>query len=227
MIFAMTFTTHHSSSSGNLYTVDHGNHRLLIEAGVPVRKVREATKHGLSGYDACLISHSHGDHSQSAAEIMRAGIDLFCAQETATELGLSGHRLNIIEPLKQFQVGGFSIMGFPLEHDVMNLGFLMGAGNEKLTYITDTAYCRYTLYGLTHICIECNWSKLTLAPNLDPTVKRRLYRSHMSLEAVKKFLAANDLRRVVEIHLLHVSDGNGDPEYFRGEIVKQTGKITY
>lgn len=75
--------------------------------------------------------------------------------------------------------------------------------------------------------VECNWSKSTLDPDLDPSVKKRLLRSHFSLENVKKFLAANDLSRVREIHLLHLSDGNSDAAMFKAEIEQLTGKPVY
>lgn len=223
----MNFTAHYSSSSGNLYTVEHDGHRLLIECGVPIKKIREALKYGLSDYESCLVSHAHLDHALSAAEVMSDGIDLFCSLETATALNLSGHRLNIIEAGKQFRVGPFAVLPFELEHDCHNLGFLIGVGADKLVYACDTYFIRPRFHGLTHVCIECNWSKDTLSESIEPAVKKRLYRSHMSLSTVKKFLAANDLSRVIEIHLLHLSAANSDPEYFRQEIMKATGKPTF
>jgi phosphoribosyl 1,2-cyclic phosphodiesterase len=81
--------------------------------------------------------------------------------------------------------------------------------------------------GLTIIAVECNWSKETLAPNLDRVVRERLYTSHFSLENVIKFLKANDLSKVHSIYLLHLSRDNADPEYFRSEIEKLTGKPVY
>lgn len=46
----------------------------------------------------------------------------------------------------------------------------------------------------------------------------------MSLETVKGFLAANDLSRVREIWLLHLSDDHSDAERFRREVMELTGK---
>ena len=80
---------------------------------------------------------------------------------------------------------------------------------------------------MSHILLETNFSKDTIAPDLDPEVKRRLYRNHMSLETAKDFLRANDLCQVKEIHLLHLSSGNSDAALFRAEIEKLTGKPTY
>jgi hypothetical protein len=46
----------------------------------------------------------------------------------------------------------------------------------------------------------------------------------MNLQTVKGFLQANDLSRVQEIHLLHLSAANSDGVLFKREIQKTTGK---
>ena len=42
---------------------------------------------------------------------------------------------------------------------------------------------------------------------------------------VKEFLRANDLSKVEEIHLLHLSDGNSDEARFKREIQELTGRV--
>jgi phosphoribosyl 1,2-cyclic phosphodiesterase len=88
-------------------------------------------------------------------------------------------------------------------------------------------YSPYRFAGLTMICIEVNYSLATLAPDIDPARKARLLKSHMSLETALKLLAANDLSKVCEIWLLHLSRSNSDAELFKREVEKQTGKPTY
>jgi len=44
---------------------------------------------------------------------------------------------------------------------------------------------------------------------------------------VKKFLQANDLSRVQEIWLLHLSDGNSNSERFKREVKEISGKPVY
>ncbi|HEM1811409.1 TPA: MBL fold metallo-hydrolase, partial [Listeria monocytogenes] len=51
--------------------------------------------------------------------------------------------------------------------------------------------------------------------------------SHFSLENVKEFLNANDLSQLREIHLLHISSSNGDPNMFKNEIQALTGVPVY
>jgi phosphoribosyl 1,2-cyclic phosphodiesterase len=47
------------------------------------------------------------------------------------------------------------------------------------------------------------------------------------LEQVKEFLKANDLSKVQQIVLIHLSDGNSDEALFKTEIQKLTGKPVY
>jgi phosphoribosyl 1,2-cyclic phosphodiesterase len=62
---------------------------------------------------------------------------------------------------------------------------------------------------------------------IDKGRKKRLMRSHFSLENVKEFLLANDLTNVQEIWLLHLSDTNSDADLFKKEIQELTGKLVF
>ena len=58
-------------------------------------------------------------------------------------------------------------------------------------------------------------------------LKSRILKSHFSLENVKEFLKANDLSKVQEIWLLHLSDGNSDAERFKRETQEISRKPVY
>lgn len=222
------FRSYYSGSRANLYTASDGHTTLLIECGVRIKAIHEALGFGLGMASACLLSHAHADHSLSAYDIMRSGVDLYCHRETALAMELSGHRLHLIEPLVQFKIGAWRVLPFSTEHDCPgSLGFLLANGSEKLLFATDTYFIRHRFRGLTIIAVECNYSLATLDPDLEPYRKKRLLESHFSLEHVLKFLAANDLSQVREIHLLHMSDDNGDAEYFKQAVQKATGKPVY
>lgn len=226
----MDFTSHFSSSSGNLYSVTDGERRLLLECGVTIKKIREALNHDLSDYEDCIVSHGHQDHARSAKDLMKAGINVYCTIDTAKTIGLDlmSHRFSPISANAKFVAGGFQVLPFATEHDCPgSVGFLVMSPKDKLLFLTDSFYVRYRFPGLTIMAIECNWSPETLSEDLDPSVRRRLLASHFSLPHVKDFLAANDLSRVREIHLLHLSRDNADTELFRGDIERITGKPVY
>ena len=90
----------------------------------------------------------------------------------------------------------------------------------------------YRFPGLTHILVECNYSHAILEENVNAgkvpaMLRKRVMRSHFELGNVKKFLLANSMSSVEEIHLIHISGQNGDPELFRGEIQGATGKPVF
>ena len=76
---------------------------------------------------------------------------------------------------------------------------------------------------LTHIAIECNYVESKLMHLVDEGYLNahqaaRVIKSHLSLENLIKFLKVNDLSKVKELHLLHLSDGNSDINIIENEI---------
>lgn len=227
----MEIKTIASGSSGNCYLIDDGETRLLIEAGIQFKRIQRALEFDLQGVAACLVSHSHKDHCKAVKDLLKASIDCYMNHATVEALGISSHhRAIVVKPLQRFTVGSWAILPFDTVHDVPNMGFLLAnKAGKKLIYLTDTPYCKYTFNGLTHILVEANYSIDMLRKNkdLDPEVKKRVIRNHFSLENVKGFLRANDLRQTEEIWLLHLSDGNSDVERFKREIQGLSGKPVY
>jgi len=222
-----------SSSAGNAYLIQDGRSPLLLDCGLSIRELKQATGYRLTGLAGCLITHEHMDHAKAAPDLMRAGINCYMSAGTAEALGLNGHRVRAVKALEQFTLGAWTVLPFDTIHDAAEpLGFLLAAGEEKVLYLTDTAYCKYRFRGLTRILIECNHSWDILQANVESgavpaEMKKRIIRSHMSLDTVKDFFRANDLSQVRDIHLIHLSDGNSDAERFKREIQALTGKPVY
>lgn len=223
-----------SSSAGNCYWVTDGHTQLLLEAGIKFRDIQIGLNFRTSLIAGCLISHEHGDHSKCLKDILKAGIDVYASEGTFQALHTRNHRTKPIEAKKQFQIGTWTVLPFDTEHDAAeSLGFLLAnQAGEKLLFITDSFYCKYTFSGITHLMIECNFSLEILNKNIAEgrvpfAMKKRLMRSHFSLENVKDFLKANDLSKVEEIWLLHLSDTNSNAESFKEEIQKVTGKMIF
>ncbi len=220
-----------SGSSGNCYHVSDGNSSILIECGIPFKKIQQGIDFKTSELDGCLISHFHGDHSKAVNDLLKAGVDCFVSKETRGVLNILGHRVHTVESHECYKVGAWEVYPFPSEHDCPgSLGFLIAKGDEKLLYLTDSFYCRFRFKGLTRIMIEANYSaeiinEQVAAGAIEPARKNRTLRSHMSLDTLKDFFAANDLSAVTEIWLLHLSDSNSDEKLFKEEIQRATGKI--
>lgn len=223
-----------SSSKGNCYHITDGSTPLLLECGIKFKEVQRKLNFQTSGIKACLVSHEHNDHCAGVKDLLRAGKHCYMSKGTAEAIGVSGHAVKHIRARESFTVGTWTILPFEVEHDVNEpLGFLLANQNgEKLLFATDTYYVRYRFKGLTHILIECNYSMDILNQNIiegriPKVMKKRLIRSHFSLDNLKEFLVANDLSKVQEIWLLHLSDNNSDERRFKEEIQGLTGKMVY
>ena len=213
-----------SSSAGNLYQVDN----ILIEAGMPIKAIKQALNYRLSNMSGCLISHSHGDHARAAGDILKSGVDLYCSKETAEERDLHGHRLHIIEPMKQFELGGWKIKPFPLKHDVMNFGFLLSRDEYKIVFAVDTNYIPFKFTGLTHILLGVNYDSDILRGKvyrgeLNLAVARRSFLNHMSLSTALTFFEETDKSALQCVYLLHLSDANSVEKDFKLAVQKITG----
>ncbi len=224
-----------SGSSGNAYRVSDGVTSLLLDAGVPLSKLRPALGFRVSALDGCLVSHCHMDHSKAVEELLRAGVNVYTSAGTIEALTLAGRRVKRVKALEETEIGTFTVLPFDVAHDAPEpLGFLLTsrATKEKLLYATDAFYLKYRFQGLTHIMCECNYSEECLRKSIEagtvPTaLAKRLRTSHMRLDTFLDFLRANDLSKVRKIFLLHLSANNSDAERFREATERLTGCEVY
>lgn len=231
MIEIQTLAT---GSKGNCYYVTDGHTPLLLEAGIKFKEIQRKLNFQTRSIKGCLVTHEHKDHCSGLPDVLKAGIDTYLSQGTKSALGIEHHRLNAVENKKQFTIGTWTILPFDVQHDVSEpFGFLLAnTAGDKLLFATDTYYIKYLFQGLTHLMVECNYSQKILDENIlsgrTPMVlRKRLMRSHFSLENMKEFLKANDLSRLEEIWLLHLSDSNSNEDQFRKEVAELTGKMIY
>jgi phosphoribosyl 1,2-cyclic phosphodiesterase len=222
-----------SGSSGNCYLIDDGKTKLLLDAGLPFRKIQIALHFKLSSVCGCLVTHEHGDHSKAVKDLLKNGIDVAMSYGTAVELGVrKHHRLKLTLMGNVFQWGTFYIQAFNIKHDAKEpLGFLIlsTVTREQLLYLTDTNYCPYRFDRLNYILMEINHDVDEVMLNiengyLNETLGKRILRTHMSLDTAVEFLESNDLSQVYKIYICHVSGTNGNVEKFKEKIQKVTGK---
>ena len=224
-----------SGSSGNAYLIGDGITSLLLDAGIPLKAIQVGCGFKLREIDGCFITHAHQDHSKAARDLARLGMDIYTSQGTIEACGLTGHRIRPVKALEEITVGTFRVLPFDVQHDAPEpLGFLFEstATGEKLLYFTDTYYIKYRFMGLTHIMAECNYDNETMTRSVEAgyipvELVPRLVRSQMSLEHLIMTLKANDLSRVRQIYLLHLSANNSDERRCREEIQKLTGAEVY
>lgn len=225
-----------SSSKGNCYILQNENESLIIECGVNISDIKKALNFSFAKVSGCLVTHEHGDHAKSINEVMLMGVDIYTSRGTIRALGLdvNHHLLHTIKAGEVAQVGNFKVLPFKVNHDVVEpLGFIINhpeTGN--VLFITDTFYVSDTFKNIHNIIIEANFSQEIIDEKVrkgssPDFLRNRIFKSHMSLETCKKTLKANDLSKVHNIVLIHLSDSNSNAAQFQREIEGLTGKKVF
>lgn len=218
-----------TGSKGNAYILKNEREALLIECGVNIRDIKAALSFNFSRLVGCIVSHEHGDHAKSINDLMGCGVDVYSSKGTHTVLKtINHHRAKVFVHHKTFSIGNFRIMPFDVLHDAVEpSGFLIShpeTGN--VLFLTDLIYSAYTFKDLNNIIIEANYEESIARRKLSDMefLRNRIIKSHMSLATCVKTLKANDLSKVNNIVLIHLSDSNSDERLFRETICNATGK---
>jgi phosphoribosyl 1,2-cyclic phosphodiesterase len=220
-----------SGSKGNAAFISDGTTSLLFDAGIPIKNIQAGTKFRLSSVAGAFITHEHLDHSKAVRDLAKRGTDVYASRGTLDALGANGHRYHALTTLEPVTIGTFRVLPFDVTHDAAEpLGFLAESGTtgDKLLYFSDTAYVKYTFDGLTHVISECNHGEYELRKSvrngvIDPDLAKRIAKNHFSLERLLDFLKANDLTRIREVYLIHLSDNNSDADMFKRAVQIETG----
>lgn len=220
-----------SGSSGNCYYVSDGKTNILLDCGIPVQKIKEflwSEGKRLSDIDACLVTHSHGDHVKSAQKLADMGIDIYASRETIEAANLKGafvyHFLerDVEGSYLDILVNSILVKPLAVEHDAPGTAaFILSAASAecgRLLYITDTPVFRYNVRGVTHLVIESNNDPGIIAANAaDGTISvehaKRVVQNHMSIETCLKTIECMDRGRLEEIWLVHLSDDNAGSDF--------------
>ena len=236
-----------SSSKGNGYVLEAESSALVIEAGVPLKAVKQALGWQISKAVGCIVTHEHGDHAGRVKEYLEDTTMPVCASHGTAE-ALSGKTeglrrgITALRSGELYEFGDFKVIpqalhiidpdGGHYTHDAAE-PFCYQIWHEEMgavLFATDT-YClprRFT--GLTSVMIECNYAQDILDHNVaagivDEKRRNRTVTSHMSLDnCIYELTHKTDLAEVKRIVLIHGSADNSDPDRFRREVAAATGK---
>ena len=153
---------------------------------------------------------------------------------THLAINIENHRIYTIKAKQELRIGTWSILPFDIEHDAAEpVGFLLqSAHGYKVLYITDTKYLKYKFKGITHMMLEVNYIYEQMQQNvkdgkLHNALANRVMQSHFSLEHAIGMLRANDLSKLQEVHLIHLSSNNSNATHIKQSIQKETGVPVY
>ena len=224
-----------SGSAGNCYKVSNKNTALLIECGIPYKKIQKALGFKTTSIDGVLVSHEHVDHSKACKNLIKAGVNLYMTKGTKEALKLDSHRVKIIDFYSKyinrdmgfFEIGSFKVKAFETVHDAREpVGFIIcdSLAKEELVFITDTQYSIYN-FSPDYFMIEINYDRETINdnPGLNDKLRERIKKNHMSLETAINLLERSDLSRLKKIYAMHLSDHNSDAELIKKSLQELTG----
>lgn len=230
-----------SGSSGNCYRVSDGSTTILLDAGIPIRAIMQGCGFKLSDIAACFVTHYHSDHSKAARDLIRYGVPVYMTGKEITMLkstsakwqGYFIHTLPEIGGDEYYTkyIGSLLIRPFKVEHDTPEpVGFFISSRKtgERLVYFTDTYYVHYKFSGINYIIGEVNYDNDSLWEHIDDRETgayraKRLFTSHMSLDAFLDFLRANDLSKLRKIWLCHMSDDHSNAERIKAAVQRECG----
>lgn len=227
----MKIKTFASSSKANCYQISDSKTKIIIEAGLSLKKLLKLSDFDVSKINGVLVSHSHTDHSEFINDFLKLGITCYMTFETAKSLKLDSTFVEIIEIKKSFKIGSLTIKAFETQHDYTgSVGFWIKSEleNKRLVFATDTFYIKYKFQKINYYMIECNYDAEILKKNIELGIidgcrAKRLKSSHFSLQNVIEFFKAQDLSECEKIQLLHLSNENADAENFKNRIIEITG----
>lgn len=219
-----------SGSSGNCYKISNEDTALLIECGIPYKKIQEALNFKTTDIDGVLVSHEHGDHSKACKDLIKAGVNLYMTKGTKEALKLDSHRIKTFKQYHLYldlEIGSFKIKPFKTVHDAKEpVGFVIydSLTNEELVFITDTQYSIYS-FSPDYFMMEVNYVRETINKNdsIHGELRARIKNNHMSLDTAINLLERSDLSRLKKIYVMHLSDANSDAEVIKYRLQELTG----
>lgn len=226
-----------SGSSGNCYLVDINDTKILLECGLPFKKIQKALNYRVSAIDFCLVTHEHMDHAKAVKDLLKSGTDCYMTKGTAEALGITGHRLKIfknwaVTKYKTTYVRNILIQPLRTIHDAKEpvMYYIEDIKTkESLLFVTDTAFMAYKIpEDINVLMIECNYVKKLIDERVDESeinvsLRNRIVKNHMSLETVLEALEDVKMTRLKKVYVLHLSDGNSDEKLIRDSIDKKLG----
>jgi phosphoribosyl 1,2-cyclic phosphodiesterase len=236
------FTILASGSSGNSAYLETDETRLLIDAGLSARQIRQRllnigrTPENLSGI---LITHEHSDHIQGLAVLAtKLNVPIYCnrlTKEAIEQLVGAPVRCNLFTTGGSFDVNDVRVDTFSVPHDAYDpVGFLLHTAAGRIGFLTDLGHATKLVIERVRsanvLVLEANHDlKLLQEDTKRPwSIKQRILsrHGHLSNDA-----AADAAEQIVHAELRHLYLGHlsGDcnrPEIAHGTISERLHRIS-
>ncbi len=224
-----------SGSSGNATYVEAGGEGILVDAGLPCRRLRALLAllgRTLDRVRAVLLTHGHADHTAGVASLVRErgdGLRIIAAPGVG-----GGPRASVVPAGVPFRVGGFEATFFPVPHDASTYGLRLCSGPLCAAVATDLGEVGEEtlgwMRGASAVVLEANHDPQWLRHGPYPArLKRRIssasgHLSNLQAAEAAVALAPYGLKDLV---LAHLSKTNNSPARACGAVGRRLRAAGY
>ena len=223
---------------GNCLFVETENTKLLIDAGVSLKKIEsglETLNVSPFSLDGILVTHEHSDHIQSLGNLSKKfNLPVFANSETFDAMPrqtdkISTENITKFKNDEKFSIKDIEITPFSIPHDAANpCGFNICYNNDKISIATDMGHINSKiikqLEGSKFILLESNYDSEVLKFSKYPfALKQRIAgpNGHLSNDSASKtinYLIHDNLQTAM---LGHLSKENNFPELAYQTVVNE------
>lgn len=214
---------------GNCLYVESENTKLLIDAGVSLKKIEkglETINVSPTSLNGILVTHEHSDHIQSLGNLSKkfnlpvyANDETFDAMPKQTDK-ISTENINKFKTAEKFCINDIEITPFSIPHDAAKpCGFNIICNEDKISIATDIGHMTNDilkqLEGSKFVLLESNYDTEVLKCSKYPFyLKQRIAgpNGHLSNEVASKvinYLIKDNLHTAM---LGHLSKESNFPE---------------
>ncbi len=230
---AAQFTILGSGSSGNCAYLETSEVRILIDAGLSGRQIRQrllSIGRTPEKLDGILITHEHSDHIQGLSVLAsKLQIPIYCNRLTKEAIELQFQtRLDfrIFSTGASFELADLHVETFSVPHDAYDpVGFLLRTADGNVGFLTDLGHATKLVVERVRpahvLVLEANHDlKLLQEDTRRPwSIKQRILSRHGHLS---NHAAAEVAEQVVSAELRHIYLGHLSADCNRPELAFQT-----
>jgi len=235
------FTILGSGSSGNCAYLECDDTRLLIDAGLSGKQIRQrllTIGRTPENLDGILITHEHSDHIDGLTGLAaRLKLPIYCNRQTRDAIRASLDvevEFHLFETGATFDLGSFCIDTFSVPHDAYDpVGFLIRADCANIGFLTDLGHATKLVIERVRsanvLVLETNHDLKMLQddPRRPWSVKQRIVsrHGHLSNDAAAKLACEIVTSNLEYLYLGHLSGDCNRPELAHETVTRELTRI--
>jgi phosphoribosyl 1,2-cyclic phosphodiesterase len=215
-----------SGSSGNAAYIESAAGGLLVDAGLPCRRIEyllASIGRSLDDVGAVLLTHGHADHASGVRSLVReCGVEVFAAPGAGERLGATK-----VLPGEALEVCGLTATFFEVPHDSSTYGVRISDGERDVAMATDLGEAGpevlRRMRGADAVVLEANHDPDWLRSGpYSARLKRRIASAsgHLSNRQAAEAALALAPHGLKDLVLAHLSETNNSPARACGTVHK-------